>query len=241
MTTMKGRTGPARAWRFLKRNPLYVAQWSAHKDTVEAMATPPFPMRIQTQSERSAASAWGLLAWEDPLDPDGPAAPFWAAAPTLRAESEPAETPFFSEVQQDPNARLSGLRLADGAVMLKLEEKDASVQMRFDDGASFDPAGGVDIGTKAGLDLRMRLRRVADLWPLAAATAKKTLRRFRTRGFCWPWMAISPARARARWASSSTARRRSRRTGIPTVRCAPVCAGASTGPGRPWRAATCAF
>ncbi len=42
-----------------------------------------------------------------------------------------------------PNARLPGLRLEDGALILKAERGEAAVQMRIADGAGFDPAGGI--------------------------------------------------------------------------------------------------
>ena len=76
-------TGTGRAWRFLKRNPDYAAEWEAAADAVEPMEAGPFPVRTQSAADRAAA-AWGLMAWEDPLAEDGPASPFWTEAPALR-------------------------------------------------------------------------------------------------------------------------------------------------------------
>ena len=65
-------TGGKRAWEFLKRNPGYEeAAAEAAAGAARAPAEPaPFPMRVQTDADL-AASAWGLLAWEDPLADGG--------------------------------------------------------------------------------------------------------------------------------------------------------------------------
>ena len=77
------------------------------------------------------------------------------------------------ELLKEPGVRLSGLRLEDGATILKVEHGEGSVQIRIADGAGFDPAGGIDLRLPAALDLRVRLRRTAELWPIAGAGIKK--------------------------------------------------------------------
>lgn len=165
MTNTEG----SRAWQFLRRNPAYIEAWRKAASPAPDEAAP-FPLRAQTEADREA-TAWGLLAWEDPLDEDGPASPFWAEAPTLEAMPVP-ESPALSELLKAPDVRLSGLRIDGGAVILKAEQGDAAMQMRIANGDGFDPEGGVDLRTPVVLDLRVRLRRAADLWPVAVSPTK---------------------------------------------------------------------
>ena len=185
-------TGGVRAWRFLKRSPRYITDWWMTTAGTPSPTAEPFPMRTQMREDLKAAG-WGLLAWEDPLG-EGAASPFWAEAPTLRAVPAP-DGPALTDLLSGPGVRVSGLRLLDGTVVLKVEQGDAAVQMRIAAGASFDPAGGVDIALPAELDLRTRLRRISELWPIAAADSKKAAGGFWTRSCCWRWTAGLPAGA----------------------------------------------
>ena len=162
-------TGGGRAWRFLKRNPEYI---EARGMTAPAPREPaPFPLRAQTEADLAAA-AWGLLAWEDPAK-DGPFTPFWTEAPALEAVPSPSASPAVAEIAKEPGWGLSGLRLADGAVVLKVECGDSAVQLRIADGAGFDTEGGVLVVTPTELRLPVRMRRAADLWPVAGAVSKE--------------------------------------------------------------------
>ena len=167
MSDMDGAT----AWRFLKRNPDYVEEWQESADGPQVPEDGPFPIRTQTAAD-SGAAAWGLLAWEDPSEETGPASPFWAEAPMLEAMPSP-EAPALAELLKEPEVRLSGLRLEGGAAMLRVERGEGSVQIRIADGAAFDPAGGIALRLPMGLDLQVRLRRAAELWPIARAETKK--------------------------------------------------------------------
>ena len=163
-------TEGTRAWEYLRRNPAYIEAWrTAAEPAAEEPA--PFPLRVQAAADREAA-AWGLLAWENPDVEAGPASPFWAGAPMLEAVPSP-EAPALAELLTEPEVRLSGLRLEEGAAILKVERGEGSVQIRIDDGAAFDPAGGIDLRLPMVLDLRARLRRTADLWPIAGGRIKK--------------------------------------------------------------------
>ena len=163
-------TEGTRYWEYLRRNPAYI---EARRMTAEpAPVEPgPFPLRVQTAADREAA-AWGLLAWEDPDDERGPAWPFWADAPMLEAVPSPA-APALAKLLKEPEVRLSGLRLEDGPTILKVERGKGAVQIRIEDGAGFDPAGGIALRLPMGLDLQVRLRRAAELWPIAGAGTKK--------------------------------------------------------------------
>ena len=160
-------TEAARAWEYLRRNPAYIEAWRTAQPAAEEPA--PFPLRAQTAADREAA-AWGLLAWEDP--DDGPASPFWADAPMLEAVPSP-EAPALAELLTEPEVRLSGLRLAGGAAILKVEHGESAVQIRIADGAAFDPSGGIALRLPTALDLRVRLRRTGELWPIGGAEIKK--------------------------------------------------------------------
>ena len=162
-------TEGARAWEFLRRNPAYIEDWKRSGAPASPEAAP-FPLRAQSEADRDAA-AWGLLAWEDPSSEDGPASPFWAEATML--EAVPAsEAPAVCELLEVPEARLSGLRIDGGAVILKVEQGEAAVQVRIADGDAFDPEGGLEVRLPVDLDLHVRLRRSADLWPIAARPTK---------------------------------------------------------------------
>ena len=163
-------TEAARSWKYLRRNPAYIEALG-----VTAQPAPeepaPFPLRVQTAADREAG-AWGLLAWEDPDDETGPASPFWADAPMLEAVPSP-QTPALAALLREPEVRLSGLRLDSGAVVLKVEQGEGSVQIRIAAGSAFDPAGGIDLRLPTVLDLRRRLRRAGELWPIDSAETKK--------------------------------------------------------------------
>ena len=160
-------TGGKRAWEFLKRNPGY--KEAAAEAAAGAACAPeepaPFPMRVQSGADLDAA-AWGLLAWEVPLANGGPVSgtsvpgtsvcgtsvsPFWAEAPVL--EAVPAPSPPVAALAAEPGWRLSGLRLADGPVVLKVEHGMAAVQLHVADGAGFDPAGGIRVWVDTPADM----------------------------------------------------------------------------------------
>ena len=88
-----------------------------------------------------------------------------------------AGEPALSEFLGAPEVRLSGLRTEGGAVILKVEQGDATMQMRIADGETFDPQGGVDLRLPVALDLKMQLRRTADLWPIGASPRKSPAQR----------------------------------------------------------------
>ena len=103
-------TGAARAWRFLRRNPRYIADWRTLRDTPPApLEAARFPVRVQTPADHAAA-AWGLLAWEDPLDPNGPRSPFWADAPMPEGVPASQGAPALTALLRKSGARPSGLR-----------------------------------------------------------------------------------------------------------------------------------
>ena len=127
------RGGP-RAWRFLKRNPDYIAAWRA---CPAASAPPPPPFRAQTEADLDAAE-WGLLAWHDPLVDDGLESPFWAIAPMLQAAPVRPGDSTLAEMAAEDGAELAGPHLRDGRLVLKIEQDGCALQMVIADGEGFD-------------------------------------------------------------------------------------------------------
>ena len=160
--------GGERAWQFLKRNPAFVEAHGGARSAAPEEAAP-FPMRSRTEADRDAA-AWGLLAWEDPLD--GASSPFWTDAPAVMGLPAPGAPPLAAMLAE-PGVRLRGLRIAGGPAIVKVERDGAAVHVRFEDGEAFDPGAGVVYCFADGLELAHRLRRAADLWPIAGGGIKK--------------------------------------------------------------------
>lgn len=165
-------TGGTWAWQILKCNPAYTKDWQ--KWGAPAPEEPaPFPLRVQIEADLRAAK-WGLLAWVDPSADDGTASAFWMEAPTLEAEPSP-EGGVLLELLGMPETRLDGLRLADGSVIVKVEESGTCVHLRIADGDGFDLEGKfiVHFRLPVSRNLRAQLRRTGELWPIGASTKQK--------------------------------------------------------------------
>ncbi len=143
--------GGPRAWAFLRSNPVYRAAWPAAAAGKVSEAAP-FPVRIQSQADREALW-WGLLAWEDPRGADGPASPFRAGAPMLEGEWGP-EAPPLARLVSNAGARLSAPRLADGTLILKIENRSAAARVRMRPGPAHARTG-FDSEVAAGLVFRL--------------------------------------------------------------------------------------
>ena len=189
--------GPVRAWQFLKRNPRYFADWR-DADPAPSVGPASFPLRAQSRSD-AAAAAWGLLAWECPQGEDGPSSPFWAGAPMPEAESAPPDTPGMpglSTLLRDAGARLSGLRLSGGALILKIERGGDAVQVRIADGKPFDPGRGLVLRLPVRLELFVNLVNDRGLWaghPARVKKARATAGGWMTPSCFAPSTASSPA------------------------------------------------
>ncbi len=156
---------PVRAWRFVRASKAYRAAWERRDARPGLPERAPFPVRLRTDAD-AGAMRWGMLAWEDPDDPDGPLAPFWATAGVVAGEVS-RDAPSLARLVAEGGASLSGLRLGDGALMLRTERDGRSVQVRVDGGGFPDDAG-----------LRLLLVRevaaIGDLWPGAPAPPGRT-------------------------------------------------------------------
>ena len=151
--TNKGATvhGGRRAWRLLRSNPDYVADWRANAGPV-MLEAPPFPLRRQSVADLKA-SRWNLLAWEAPwLKQHG--APFWADVPMLEGralDTGEAVERTLRRVVVRCGATFWGIRLRDGALVLRVTRGRETEQIRMADGVAFDPwRSGLEIAVPAG-------------------------------------------------------------------------------------------
>ncbi len=166
----------------------------------------PFPVRMRTAAD-AGAMRWGLHAWEDPRDYEGPAAPFWATAGVIEGPVA-HDMPPLARLAAEGGASLSGLRLGDGALMLRIERDGRSVQVRVDGGGGFPE--------DAGLRLLLVREVTAIEDALSGAAAPWQGRRATgTTSSCWRWSARLRASRGATSRCGFGRRRRSRRTGIP--------------------------
>ena len=131
--------GKRGAWRLLRTNPDYVADWRANAGPVVQEA-PPFPLRRQTVEDLEAAR-WNLLAWEPPWMKVGDA-PFWADVRMLEGRAldvGEATEKTLRRVVVRSGATFMGLRLRDGGLVIKVTRGRKAVQIRVRDGNAFSP------------------------------------------------------------------------------------------------------
>ena len=140
---------PGKAWRRLMEDPDYVADWQAYAGPTVREA-PPYVFRRETEADLKAVR-WNLLAWENPHRPQW-AGFFQADVPMVEArvaEPEPSDKHSWLRLLHRAGARYLGLRLLDGALVLKVSRRRETGQIKVIDGAAFDPA-------LSGLEVRLR-------------------------------------------------------------------------------------
>ena len=155
MTTRSEGRGPERVWRRLRENPDYVADWRASAGPTVREA-PPYAFRRQTDADLKAAR-WNLLAWEDPRHPQW-AELFWADVAMVEArvvEAGPSGGLSWHHLLRRAGATFTGLRLLDGALVLKVWRGRETGQIRVVDGGAFDPAlSGFEVAMRQGARAR---------------------------------------------------------------------------------------
>ena len=145
----------ATAWACLRLSGDYRAAWNEHAARPRYEDGAPFPLRLRSEADRIAARDWSLLAWEDP---DGDAlSAFFADAPMLEAAG----------------AHVEGLRLDDGALILKVKAAGMAVQVRIADPAPLLAGGGVRLFHDWGLALPVAIARLGDLWSVSGGDPRR--------------------------------------------------------------------
>ena len=128
-------------WTALRYNRAYVADWRAHAGGPPPLEPAPFRLRMQTRADLEAAR-WGLLAWEDPAVGMA-ASPFWVDAQMPRGrfkEPDDADPTPTLVMLDEAGATLTGLRLADGGLVLRIARGRKSGQVRLADAGAGDAA-----------------------------------------------------------------------------------------------------
>ena len=200
---------PVRAWSFIRATRGFRRAWLRLRPFPGLPEAAPFPVRLQTAADLAALD-WGLLAWEDAWAENGPASPFWARGPMRDGRAARDATPLTA-LAEAGGASVAGLRLADGALVLKVERPGSAVQLRLPGGTAFPDDGG--------LELVRTVLHIEDLWSGVPAP-----RPGRVRGpgmeSCWPpWKEARRAGPIGRSPRRSGARSGRRRSITSAARC----------------------
>ena len=131
--------GSASDWYALRANPDYKADWRTHGGAAEVVETAGFALCTQTEADLEAAR-WGLLAWEDSRE-RSKFSPFWIDDKMLQGVVVEATKsgPTVTTLMRATGMHASGLRLLDGALVLKWKRWRRVEQVRLAEGDSFDP------------------------------------------------------------------------------------------------------
>ena len=154
------------AWRQLRTDPDYVADWRAH-GTEPVVEAAPFPFRRQTAADLEAAR-WNLLAWEEPRLA-ARASPFWADVPMIEARvmnrAKNGEDALHHIVRKS-GATFTGLRLRDGTLVLKVQSRIVTTAHGINRGAIPDlsrPEGDSDFYFVPAEDPETAAARIVEL------------------------------------------------------------------------------
>ena len=128
-------------WTALRHNRDYVADRRAHAGGPPALEPAPFRLCTQTRAVLGAARC-GLLAWEDPTVGVA-ASPFWTDAEMPRGEfvggGDVDWTPILV-LLDEAGATLTGLRLLDDVLVLRIARGRKAGQVRLADADAGDGA-----------------------------------------------------------------------------------------------------
>ena len=201
---------PLRAWRFIRASKAYRTAWKKRRPQPGLPERAPFPVRLRTAAD-AGALRWGMLAWEDPYAAE-PLAPFWAEAGVVEGLVT-FDMPPLVRLAAEGGASLSGLRLDDGALLLRIEREGRSVPVRLADGA-FPAAGGLR------LVLVREVAAIEDVWSGAPAPRPGRARGTAgTTSFCWRWRSRRRGSHSATMRCASGSRRTLRWTTTPAAGC----------------------
>ena len=200
---------PVRAWRFIRASKAYRDAWNRRRPQPGLPEWGPFPVRLRTGAD-TGALRWGMLAWEDP-DAELPLAPFWISAGVVDGEVSHGAAPLV-RLAAEGGTTLAGLRLDDGALMLRIEQPGRAMQVRLPSGCVFPEDGG--------LRLIREVERIEDVW-LGAPVPRFGRARgtTATASFCWRSKARRKGSRSARSRCGSGAPNGSRNNGGRTAGC----------------------
>ena len=149
-----------------------------YRAAYEEQAEPPafeeavFPVRVQSEADLAARESWRIEAWENPFARDGPASPFLAGEPMLEAEGSAEATPLMPFLAA-AGARIDGLRLLDGTLIVKIEQDGRAVQVRVANDGPLLSGGGFRVWCDPGADLPMTMARLAALLSVMGGPAPR--------------------------------------------------------------------
>ena len=164
--------GDTPAWRVLRGLRAYRAAWESQAEPPAFEDGTAIPVRIQSEADLSAHVPWRIRAWENPFARDGPASPFWAGEAMLEAEGSPTAQPLLPFLA-GMDARVDGLRLLDGSLIVKIEQDGRAVQVRVTKDRPLLAGGGFRLVHAYGPDLPQEIARLTALWSVSGGPAPR--------------------------------------------------------------------
>ena len=180
--------GDTPAWGVLRGLRAYQAAWEAQAEPPEFEKGSAFRVRIQTAADLAAREPWRMEAWENPFARDGPASPFLAGEAMLEAEGSRTAPPLLRFLA-DAGARVDGLRLLDGSLIVKIERDGRAVQIRVTKDGPLLAGGGFRLVHDYGAEVPLAIARLTALWSVSGGPApRQGLGRWARNGSCrWCW------------------------------------------------------
>ena len=176
--------GDTPAWRVLRGLLAYQAAWKSRAEAPLFEEGAAFPVRIQSDADLAAREPWRIEAWENPFARDGPASPFLAGEAMLEAEGSPTAQPLLPFLA-DVGARVDGLRLLDGRLIVKIEQDGRAVQVRVTRDGPLLAGGGFRIVYDYGPDVPLEIARLTALWSVSGGpTPRQGWVRWARNGSC---------------------------------------------------------
>ena len=176
--------GDTPAWRVLRGLPAYRAAWEARAGAPAFEDGTAFAVRIQSEADLAARDPWRMEAWENPFARDGPASPFLAGEAMLEAEGSPTAQPLLPFLA-GVGARVDGLRLLNGTLIVKIERAGRAVQVLVTKDGPMLAGGGFRLVHDYGPDVPLEIARLTALWSVSGGPAPRQGRvRWARNGSC---------------------------------------------------------
>ncbi len=160
-----------RTWKLLRGLRAYRVAFKEHAEA-PLFEEAAFPVRIQSDADLAAREPWQIQAWENPFARDGPGSPFLAGDRMLQAEGS-SGAPALLPLLAGSGARVDGLRLLDGTLIVKIEQDGRAVQIRVTKDGPLLAGGGLRLYHDFGLELPMEIARLTDLWSVSGGPAPR--------------------------------------------------------------------